>query len=257
MLNQAEVEKRLENTSYTLVGKWKGTTVYHKFKSKDCGHTFEMLWKNLWRKINSGETKCKKCSIKDVRKRLTPEEIKEFVSSATQKEYKVVSLDGYSNNKDKIKILHKSCGNVFETSFSNFNFGRRCSFCSRKTQESKAAQLLKRVLEHLGEEFEEEKVFDICKNPFTNQCLRFDLYLKKYDLLIEIDGEQHFIPISRFGGKKGLDDTQYRDYLKNRFCFEEKKKLLRFSLYDVGACKKKSYEEIKLEIFHFLNKIKG
>lgn len=67
----------------------------------------------------------------------------------------------YESNRTEIEILHKSCGNVYKKNFSNFQSGRRCPCCSRKSQESKAAQLLKRVLAHLNIEYEEEKSLTI------------------------------------------------------------------------------------------------
>ncbi len=253
MLTQEDVEIFLANTSYRLVGKWKGALKNNRFKSVTCKHEFTILWRNLRRKIEKGEETCKECSVKDVKLRNSVEDISEFISKNTQKEYKLISKT-YENNRNNILILHKSCGNTYEVSFSNFQSGKRCPYCSQKNQESKAAQLFKRVLKHLNIEYEEEKKFENCCNPFTSAPLRFDLYLVKENILIEIDGEQHNIPVSRFGGEKGLREVQYRDYLKNKFCFEEKKTLIRFSLYDIKLNKKKSFEEIKLEIFHFLNK---
>lgn len=253
MFKQKEIEEILSKTSYRLVGKWKGTAVKNTFKSVICNHKFEMLWRNLQRKIKNGEQTCKECSIKEVKLRNSVEDISEFISKNTQKEYKLISKN-YENNRSNLLILHKSCGKTYEGNFTNFQSGKRCPHCSRKSQESKAAQLFKRVLTHLNVEYEEEKKFKDCCNPFTSVPLRFDLYLVKEDILIEIDGEQHDIPVSRFGGEKGLREVQYRDYLKNKFCFEENKTLIRFSLYDAKLNKKKSFEEIKLEIFHFLNK---
>lgn len=252
MLNKEDINKILADTSYRLVGKWKGSQSLNTFKSIKCGHKFEILWRNLQRKIKNGETSCKDCSIKEVKVRNSIEEISLIISKSTQKEYKLMS-NFYESNRTEIEILHKSCGNVYKTNFSNFQSGRRCPCCSRKSQESKAAQLLKRVLAHLNIEYEEEKKFDDCLNPFTKAPLRFDLFLVKENILIEIDGEQHNIPIHRFGGKKGLKETQYRDFLKNRFCFDNQRRLFRFSLYDIETQKKKTFEDIKLEIFYFLN----
>ncbi len=36
-------------------------------------------------------------------------------------------------------------------------------------------------------------------------------------VLIEYDGRQHYIPITEWGGEKGLTDIKYRDAIKTRF----------------------------------------
>lgn len=233
-------------------------TKNNKFKSIDCGHTFLILWRNLLRKIENNETKCKKCSCEDRIKNITNsfEDIKNYIYKETQREYKVLSNEkDYQNNKSLIQVLHKTCGKPFPINFSNFQQGKRCPVCAKKTQESKTAQLLKRLLSHLNVSYEEEKNFIDCLNPFTQNKLRFDIFINDLNLAIEIDGEQHYIPIQRFGGKTELMNNQYRDYLKNKFCYENKIELIRISLYDLEQKKKKSYEEMKLEIFYLVNLI--
>lgn len=257
-LKKEDVVFQLQNTSYRLVGKWNGTQKYNTFKSIDCGHKFSILWRNLLRKIENKETKCKDCSCQDRIKGITNnfEEIKNYIYKETQREYKVLSKEkDYINNKSLIQVLHKTCGKPFPINFSNFQQGKRCPHCARKSQESKTAQLLKRVLSHLNVFFEEEKIFLDCSNPFTQNKLRFDIYIQELNLAIEIDGEQHSVPISRFGGKTELIKNQYRDYLKNKFCFENNINLIRVNLYDTELKRKKSYEEMKLEIFYLVNVI--
>ena len=57
--------------------------------------------------------------------------------------------------------------------------------------------------------------------------LPFDFYLKKYNLLIEFDGEQHFKPLTRFGGNKKFKQALKRDIIKNDYAFKEEINLLR------------------------------
>lgn len=125
ILTEVEVKEILKDTSYELVGKFKGSNVYNTFKSKDCGHKFDILWRNLKRKIANGETKCKKCSIQDKVDNTKVKNLKEEISNLTQREYKLISSENsYLNNKSPIEVLHKSCGHIFETNFSNFQQGR-------------------------------------------------------------------------------------------------------------------------------------
>lgn len=254
ILTESEIKEILKNTSYELVGEFKGSMVYNTFRSKDCSHSFDILWRNLKRKISNGENKCKKCSIQDKINDTKVKNLKEEISKLTQREYKLISSEKeYLNNKSTINVLHKSCGHIFETNFSNFQQGRRCPKCANKSKESKTAQILKKLLEHLNFDFEEEKKFSDCKNPFTDFNLRFDIYIKDINTVIEIDGEQHYIPIERFGGQRALFKTQYLDSLKNKFCLINKINIIRVSLYDFKNNRKKSYEEMKLEVFYLLN----
>ena len=72
----------------------------------------------------------------------------------------------------------------------------------------------------------------ICKSRNVN--LKFDFYLPKYNTCIEYDGEQHFKSVEYFGGYISLIETKERDEIKNKFCLDNKIKLLRipFNKYD-------------------------
>lgn len=66
---------------------------------------------------------------------------------------------------------------------------------------------------------------------------RFDFYLPKYNLFIEYDGSQHFMP-SRYNGsnkEKNLQDfydVQRRDKIKNEYCKTHNHNLLRIPYYE-------------------------
>lgn len=47
---------------------------------------------------------------------------------------------------------------------------------------------------------------------------RFDIYIPKYNIAIEYNGKQHYVPIKFFGGEIGLQNTQERDKLKRDKC---------------------------------------
>ena len=48
--------------------------------------------------------------------------------------------------------------------------------------------------------------------------LSFDIYLPKYNVAIEYDGEQHFYPCDLFGGDIGFARTKERDRIKDDYC---------------------------------------
>ena len=59
-------------------------------------------------------------------------------------------------------------------------------------------------------------------NSSNGKPLRFDFAVfddeGNLDFLIEYQGKQHYEPVSKFGGKKGLYQQQHNDNQKRRFC---------------------------------------
>lgn len=93
--------------------------------------------------------------------------------------------------------------------------------------ETKPHLAMKQILNSLKIDFEEEKIFD---------CWSFDFYLKKHDLLIEVDGDYfHVNPKIYPNGPK--TKTQkinfYRDKKKDKFCIDNNLKLIRFWESDI------------------------
>jgi len=63
-----------------------------------------------------------------------------------------------------------------------------CPMCRTKT-ESKLFEWLKK---NLTFSIESQKRFDWCRNPLTTRYLPFDFYIEDLNLIIELDGGQHF-----------------------------------------------------------------
>lgn len=47
---------------------------------------------------------------------------------------------------------------------------------------------------------------------------RFNIYFPKYNIAVEYNGSQHYMPIQQFGGQLGYENTLYRDNLKRTKC---------------------------------------
>jgi len=66
------------------------------------------------------------------------------------------------------------------------------------------------------------------KNPNTKMFLECDIVLYNEDNTIfsmfEYDGRQHFEAVRKFGGVKGLKETQERDRIKNNLLLKNKNK---------------------------------
>lgn len=109
-----------------------------------------------------------------------------------------------------------------------------CPECSKELTKSKAVIDICKYFDTNGIRYVEEYKIDECKNILS---LPFDFYLPDLDVLIEYDGIQHFKPIEYFGGQKGLDEQQYNDNIKNEYCKNTDRTLLRIR-YDEDYLKK-------------------
>ena len=67
----------------------------------------------------------------------------------------------------------------------------------------------------------------------------FDFYLVDYNILIECQGEQHYKPISVFGGEKGFKLQQKRDNIKRNYCKNHNIHLIELPYWDFNS--KNSY----------------
>ena len=61
---------------------------------------------------------------------------------------------------------------------------------------------------------------------------RYDFYLPDYNLFIEYDGEQHFMPIGFFGGEEEFKRRQEHDKIKNKYCEDNHINLLRIPYWE-------------------------
>ena len=81
--------------------------------------------------------------------------------------------------------------------------------------------------------FEAEKTFNDCRNPYTNRMLRFDFYLPDYNLLIEYQGMHHYQPINKYyRAKKVHETTIAHDLIKSNFCIINNYHLLTIPYWD-------------------------
>ncbi len=131
----------------------------------------------------------------------------------------------YNNVKTKIKIICPEHG-VFIQQAQAHLFGQGCPKC---TNFSKGENKIHLFLESKNIIFEIQKTFDGCKN--INK-LPFDVYLPKHNIIIEYDGELHYISSEYFGGEEKLKSTQLNDQIKNEYCKNNNIPLLRIPYWD-------------------------
>jgi very-short-patch-repair endonuclease len=115
--------------------------------------------------------------------------------------------------------------------------GAGCPRCSAHKSEKEIGALLS----DFGLVVEPQKKFAALINPKTGRPLRFDYCLPELNLLIERDGQHHFMPVN-WSGKiteeqlvDNLKAVQERDRLKTKWAKENGYGLLRIPFWDEDA----------------------
>lgn len=172
----------------------------------ECGERYTSFWNRM---NNTGKCRCNKCG----------ELIRTSIKTDFEKAKKEVQSYGYkiienTNNMHKIKICDEN-GDVYNASIYGL---RRGVIYNKHTQiQSRYEMLTARFLDSIGVKYVIQKKFDDCINQ---RKLKFDFYLPKYNMVIEVNGEQHY-RVVRFGSHiTSLDEQKHRDFMKMQYCID-------------------------------------
>jgi very-short-patch-repair endonuclease len=86
-----------------------------------------------------------------------------------------------------------SCKNEFEMDTNAISKGRWCPFCKNKTE-----KILYNKLKEDFPNLQHQLYVDWCRNSDTNAMLPFDFVIEDYKIIIELDGDQHFVEIKKW-----------------------------------------------------------
>ena len=131
-----------------------------------------------------------------------------------------------SGSQSKVWWICKTCGYEWKTQIGSRTSGNGCQRCNM----SKGEKETQRILEALDIEYQSEKSYDNLLG-IGGGFLRFDFYLPKYNLLIEYQGEQHFIN-NPWYNKKSQKITLKHDKIKKEYCKKHGIKLLEINYTD-------------------------
>lgn len=96
-------------------------------------------------------------------------------------------------------------------------------------QSSKLETKIEQILKDADVKFVREYTFPDLLSTSARH-LRFDFAVfdddNNLDYVIEAQGKQHYEPVRKFGGEKGLRRQQFNDDLKRRYCYINKIKLV-------------------------------
>lgn len=160
---------------------------------------------------------CPKCAGNNYKRTIS-----EFIQKAQAihgSSYDYSKVD-YKTCKDKVLITCNKCHQDFWQTPDGHLQGKGCPNCKLQSQT--------KVYNKLKQSFPSEEIlFEVGSKVIPwlkNQ--RFDIYFPKYNIAVEYNGEQHYIPVQHFGGQIGLEQTQKRDLLKREKCKENQCVLL-------------------------------
>lgn len=136
----------------------------------------------------------------------------EFVKKAriVHNDYYNYSKVNYISSNDKITIICKEHGEFLQTPANHLQ-GQGCPKCIKKNQT--------RIFNFVKETFP-ELLWEWEASPNWLYPQRFDIYNEKYNIAIEYNGQQHYIPIEKFGGVLRFEETLKHDQLKQQKCKE-------------------------------------
>ncbi len=163
-----------------------GNKSYFPVKCKKC----DTKWRsNILNMIVNNHQKCPKCHPVF---RWTP---LNFVKIAREKHGYRFIYDGVTNinsiqSKIGISTANKNtCNHRWVTTVSNHIYNMSgCPYCN-------ITKTTRWIADHIKDHnisVEFEKMFNWCKNPETNRYLPFDIHIPDYNIIIEVDGKQHF-----------------------------------------------------------------
>jgi very-short-patch-repair endonuclease len=156
--------------------------------------------------------------------------------------------------------MKDNCRNEWSAEFNSVTKTNKPSGCP-KCKESKRVRDIVFFLDSKKIKYIREKKFKKCKDK---RILPFDIYIPRYNLIIEVDGDHHYRVIaygkirkSKLKAEKRFKDIKRKDKIKTSFCFENNIQLLRIP-YETSYKKGSNYitmEETEERIMKRIKKI--
>lgn len=197
---------------------FKNSNSKYLFDCNKCNHIFEVRlpdiifgqWCNFCanRKLCDNKN-CKECFEKS------------FASHPKSKFWNetnnLTPVQVFKNSNKKYWFNCEKCNNIFDCSLNNITSNNNwCSYCKNKTE----LKLFNWLKEQNFNVISQVK-FDWCKNK---QKLPFDFVIEEYNLIIELDGKQHFEQVSNW---QSPEETKIRDDFKNKMALANNYSIIR------------------------------
>lgn len=192
---------------------------------KVCGHKWQVTPDTLLQ--NGSCPECTKIELHNKQAKSNEQFLKELAEANPT----LIPLEPYYN--DHTKILVRCSVHNYEWYVAPNKILHRHTGCP-KCVAYKNEQKLFSILKKYGYEVEPQKRFKDCKDK---KPLPFDAYVEELNLLIEYDGEQHYIPIRRgnMSYKQAVEQlriVQKHDEIKNQYCLDNNILLIRIPYWE-------------------------
>ena len=222
------------NSDIEILGEYVNNKTKIKCKCKIDGYEWEATPNNLLN--NQG---CPKCAG-NVKNKTT----EYFINELKEVNDNIEVLGEYKDALTKIKVRCKIDGHEWEAVPNSLLRGYGCPKCN----ESKGEKRVAKYLDSRNINYIPQYKFDNCR---SKDKLPFDFYIPSLNIVIEYDGEYHYMIIDR--GKNDTYErafnrfvgTKVRDTIKTIYCKENNIKLIRIPYWDFDNIEKILEKEIE------------
>jgi hypothetical protein len=216
------IDSRITNRNIRRISSFINSTIPIEWECLICKYIWSATTGNVLDGVNP--TGCSQCSN---RIKLTDEIIDKRLIENNRP---IIRLGHYDHSIEKRiswQCLNNNCNNIWITTPSEIlNNNSGCPICKLHRNQ----KIMINLLHQFDDDFISE--FKLSNIITSARLCKFDAYSRKYNLVIEYDGEQHFRPV-RFGGISQEEANinyilqQERDIYKNNFCKEHKINIIR------------------------------
>lgn len=153
------------------------------------------------------------------------------------------SLVDYVKKDEKVKIICNKCGCVFEQTPNSHLNGTGCPNCQSSKGEERIAKFLK------DNNIEFKRQYRIVPNDLfcATKLFKVDFYLTELNIIVEYNGEQHYMPISHFGGVQKYEKQHERDLVLRQYCIDNKIKLIEIPYTEFDNIEEILSKELKIK----------
>ena len=207
--------KKSMGEEYTLLSKYTKAKDKIKVKHNTCNHIYLVEAQSTLRGYG-----CPKCAYKSV----TVDRASEVIKIKNGRDYVILNI----LDSNTVRIKHVACDSDFNINVTKTKHHIRCPFCKESLGEKVVRVFLEKHSIKFKKQYKTNKCRRVRELPFDFAVLLDGDVL----CLIEYDGEQHFKSVDQYGGEQGLEDTQRRDRIKDKYCINHGIPIIRIPYWE-------------------------